>query len=148
MRCSIYQTSQSHRSVAALLESFDLVQSVSQSTDKDRNTLDLVITRSDNKPNSYSVDPPLIISDQALVVCRFSSVSVAVRKLPSTTRSWKKVDRNAFNHALASSLPCNANELRGRSAEDLFEPYDSTLRRLADKFVPERTIVLYGEICD
>ena len=71
------------RQLAELLESFDLLQSVSQPTHREGNTLDLVITRPDNQPLSCSVDPPKILSDHALIVCKFPSIPVAVRQVPS-----------------------------------------------------------------
>lgn len=125
--------------LAELLESFDLQQSISQPTQHHGNTLDLVITRPDNQPTSCKVDPPNMISDHSLIVCNFSSIPVAVRQVPSTTRPWKRVDRMAFSCALASALPTEPDELSNKSAEELFEQYDSTLRRLADQFAPERT---------
>jgi hypothetical protein len=79
--------------LAEILDSFDLLQSVSQPTHREHNTLDLVITRPDNQPTSCTVDPPGIISDHGLVVCNFSSIPVAVRQIHSTTRQWKKPSR-------------------------------------------------------
>jgi len=40
-----------------------------------------------------------------------------------------------------SSLPADADELQKKSAAELFETYDSALRRLADEFAPPRTAV-------
>jgi hypothetical protein len=80
-----------------------------------------------------------MISDHSLIVCKFSSIPVAVRQVQSTTRPWKRIDRMAFGCALASALPADPDELVKKSAEELFEQYDSTLRRLADQFAPQRT---------
>lgn len=64
-----------------------------------------------------------------------------MRQIHSTIRQCKKVNRIEFNRELALALPTNVDELRMRSAEDLFEKYESTLRRLGDKFAPQRTTV-------
>ena len=61
------------RRLSALLETFGLVQSVSQPTHRQGNTLDLLITRTEGRPTECTVDPPDVISDHALVVCRFPS---------------------------------------------------------------------------
>jgi len=88
----------------------------------------------DNQPTSCTVDPPNIISDHSLIVCNFSSIQVAAHNIHSTTRQWKKINRAAFNGELASTLPTNAHELRKIPTEELFEQYNSILRRLADNF--------------
>ena len=61
------------RRLADILESFGLLQSVSEPTHWQGNTLDLVITRSDGRPTTCSVDPPKVISDHALIVCQFQA---------------------------------------------------------------------------
>ena len=125
------------RRLADLLESFGLVQSILQPTHVHGNTLDLVITRPDSCPANYSVDPPKVISDHAFVVCVFSPVLYASQREYRSVRPWKKVDKVAFSNSLKASILCtDIEELRCKSAEELFIIYDDTLRRLADYYAP------------
>lgn len=59
------------RRLADLFESFGFMQSNSQPTHVDVNTLDLVIARPDSCPVHCLVDPPKVISDNSLIVCQF-----------------------------------------------------------------------------
>ena len=128
------------RRLSALLETFGLVQSVSQPTHRRGNTLDLLITRAEGRPTECTVDPPDVISDHALVVCRFPSQSFAAWNVEQTIRPWKKVDRSALRDALMSTALCSEVETsRGKSADELFDLYDDTLRRIADNLAPAST---------
>ena len=128
------------RRLAEILESFGLLQAVSEPTHWQGNTLDLVITRSDGRPTTYTVDPPKVISDHALIVCQFPPVQFAVRQIYRSVRPWKKVDRVAFRKSLvASSLCADVKELRRMTVDELFDTYDSTIRRLADYYAPATT---------
>lgn len=123
--------------LAGLLESFGLLQSVSQPTHRKGNTLDLVITRPTSRPTTCTVDPPNIISDHALVVCGFQAVLFAARQIYRSVRPWKKLDRAEFRRSLkASELCVSVEEMRSKSADELFDIYDNTLRRLADYYAP------------
>ena len=102
-------------------------------------TLDHVYTRSDDNILGLNVDPCGVISDhsfidwrQPVILCRSS----AARK---TVRSWKKVDREQFRHALHESKLCG-DLPHSLSPEDMFNMYDDELRRLADRFAPETTL--------
>ena len=128
------------RRLSALLETFGLVQSVSQPTHRRGNTLDLLITRAEGRPTESTVDPLDVISDHALVVCHFASQSFAASNVERTIRPWKKVDRSALRDALMSTALCSEVETsRGKSAVELFDLYDDTLRRIADSFAPAST---------
>ena len=70
--------------LAELLTTFDMQQAVTQPTHTDGNTLDLVITRSDDCPSSCSVDPSNIISNHSLIVCDFPSIPFAIRRVTQT----------------------------------------------------------------
>src|SRR5664279_2116277 len=108
------------RRLAEILESFGLLQAVSEPTHWQGNTLDLVITRSDGRPTTYTVDPPKVISDHALIVCQFPPVQFAVRQIYRSVRPWKKVDRVAFRKSLvASSLCADVKELRRMTVDEL-----------------------------
>ena len=108
--------------LADVLDSLDLAQAVLMPTHKDGNTLDLVITRSDGRPTSCTVDPPNIISDHSLILRQFPSIPFAVRRVEYTCRPWKKMDRAAFNSALTASTlyanekpsPCKSTCISGR----------------------------------
>jgi len=128
------------RRLADILESFGLLQSVSEPTHWQGNTLDLVITRSDGRPTTCSVDPPKVISDHALIVCQFPAVQFAVRQVYRSVRPWKKFDRDAFRKSLeASALCADVEELRYKTVDELFDAYENTLRRLADYHAPATT---------
>jgi len=119
------------------LASFDLVQSVNAPTHRDGNTLDLVITRRDNQPVACSVQPPNIISDHGLVTCCFGPVSFVDRQQTRYVRPWKKLDRGALVESLRGSVLCNdVGMLQQMSADELFDAYDSTMRRIVDQHVP------------
>lgn len=104
------------------------------------NTLDLVITRTDGRPTTCTVDPPRVISDHALIVCQFPAVQFAVRQICRSVRPWKKFDRGAFRKSLESSALCaDTVDLQRRTADELFDIYDNTLRRLVDWYAPATT---------
>jgi len=58
------------RRLSDVLSSFDMVQHVCGATHRCGNTLDLVMTFADCQLDAVTVDPPGIVSDNALVVCR------------------------------------------------------------------------------
>jgi Endonuclease-reverse transcriptase len=112
---------------AEILESFSLLQSVSEPTHWQRNTLDLVIMRFDGRPMTCSVNPPKVISDHALIVCEFPAVQFAVRQVYRSVRPWKKVDRDAFRKSLEASALCvDIEELRCKTVDELFDSYENT----------------------
>jgi hypothetical protein len=126
-----------------ILESFDLVQVVNEPTHREGNTLDLVIVRRDCQPADCAVQPPNIISDHGLVTCRFPSASFAAQRHTRCIRPWKKLDRPAFTALLRSSALCDdISTLRQMSAYELFDVYDSTLRRIVDQCVPARAVTV------
>jgi len=131
--------------LSELLASLDLQQVVKQPTHGDvrnGNTLDLVITRSDGLPSSCTVDPPNMISDHGLVVCQFPTIPFAVRWVERTCRPWRKVNREAFNNSLRSSVLCACRDkTRQMTASELFDVYDGTLRQIADTHAPASTSV-------
>ena len=119
-----------------LLASFDLVQTVSGPTHCADNTLDLVITRRDCQPTDCDVQPPGVISDHGLIVCRFASAPFAAKRVITELRSWKKLDLEAFTASLRSSALCDdVSKLRQLTADKMFALYDGTLRSIVDKHV-------------
>jgi len=120
-----------------LLASFDLVQAVSGPTHRAGNTLDLVITRRDCQPTDCVVQPPDIISDHGLVVCRFVSAPFAAPRVIRQLRPWKKLNVEAFTASIRSSELCDdVKKLQQLSADEMFDLYDGTLRRIVDEHVP------------
>ena len=128
------------RRLAEILESFGLLQAVSGSTHQHGNTLDLVITRSDGQPTSCTIDPPKVISDHSLIVCKFPFAQFAVHQVYRSVRPWKNVDRDVFRKSLeASALCADIDDLRLMTAQELFDGYENTLLRLADYYAPATT---------
>jgi len=122
-----------------LIESFDLVQSVVGSTHRAGNTLDLVLTRRDCCPSSCDVLPPTM-SDHGLVVTSFPAAPCAAPRSDKIMRPWKKLNIDSFITSLRSSPLCaNVNDLKQKSADELFRVYDGTLRRIVDEHVPAYT---------
>ena len=71
------------------------------------NTLDLVLTFADRCPESV-VDPPGVISDHVLVVCRMPfniDQQPAVERL---IRGWRRANRNKLQRALEDSELCES----------------------------------------
>ena len=135
-----------HASKFELLDTLDLQQVVVQPTHKDGNTLDLVITRSNSCPSSCLVDPPNVISDHSLIVCKFPSIPFTVRRVTHTCRPLKKMDLVAFNSVLISSPLCTSeDELCRMTAPELFDVYDATLRQIIDAHTPATTTVQTNE---
>ena len=132
--------SDSHaRRLHELLASFDMTQHVAAPTHRCGHTLDLVMTFADCKPDDVSVDPPDVLSDNALVVCR---IPVAVDAAPSTerpVRAWRQVDRNDLRRAIEASVLCRPAP-DDANVDELFSAYDSVLRDIADRFAPAHTV--------
>ena len=103
------------------------------------NTLDLLITRAEGRPMEWTVDRPDVISDHALVVCRFPSQSFAAWNVEWTIRPWKKEDRSAMRDALMSTALCPEVETSGGWGWALRSLYDDTLRQIADNLAPAST---------
>ena len=68
-------------SLSDVLSSFDMVQHVGGATHRCGNTLDLVMTFADYQLDAVTVDPPGIVSDHALVVCRLTAMKPHQRPL-------------------------------------------------------------------
>ena len=80
------------------------------------------------------------MSDHSLITC-----SLPVRRTTAPTftrrvRSWRSVDRAALRQAIIDS-PLGSNVPPDTAtADELFATYDCTLRDVADRFAPERTV--------
>jgi len=63
------------RRLSDVLSSFDMVQHVCGATHRCGNTLDLVMTFADCQLDAVIVDPPGVVSDHALVICRLTAMN-------------------------------------------------------------------------
>ena len=123
-----------------LLDSFDLVQSVTQSTHTAGHTLDLVITRKDLPKPHVMVDLPQL-SDHSLVRFQLPVLRPPLQYKDVSSRAWKGFDAALFQQDLLSSLLCQPIEFyEGFSVDQLQELYDTTLSTLLDKHAPKRLI--------
>ena len=120
-----------------LIESFNMIQHIVGPTHPHGGTLDLVATFSDTPLSRIVIDPAGMISDHSLAT---AFLTVHHRVDPARTRqvrSWKKVDLSAFREAIRESALANPSPFS--TSSELFEIYDSCLRRIADRFAPEHT---------
>ena len=118
-----------------LLQSFDCLQHVTEPTHKAGHTLDLVITRSDNKISNLHVGS--MVSDHATVSFEINVEKPLLEQLWTTSRLWKKLSPSAFEADLrASELCADVETLRGKSVDELSELYDTVMLALLDRHCP------------
>ena len=133
------QTDKDAVRLADLLASFDMVQHVHSPTHQRGGTLDLVITFSDCKIENIDVDPAGVISDHGLVTCTIPAQQVVNVYSYRVARSWRSVGRPSFRDAVRAS-PVGSRPPSSSSASELFEIYNSELRRIANRFAPAHTV--------
>ena len=124
-----------------LLDSFGLVQHVTQPTHTHGGILDVIITRSGCIINELTVGQPSI-SDHGPVAC---TLSFALPGSPVFTsrlvRGWKKLDRDKFRWAILSSPVCRDDDFyAGMDADALFQVYEEALRDLLDLMLPQHLV--------
>ena len=127
------------RHLHELLTTFDITQHIDTATHRCGHTLDVVMTFTNCKPDSVSVDPPGVLSDHSLVVCR---LPVAVDPAPLTeglVRAWRQVDRDDLRRAPEDSMLCQPIP-DDANVDELFSTYDSVLRDIANRFASSHTI--------
>jgi len=127
------------RRLHELLTSFDITQHIVTATHRCGHTLDVVMMFADCRLDGVSVDPPGVLSDHSLVVCR---LPVAVDPAPSSerlVRAWRQVDRDDLRRALEDSVLCQPVP-DDANVDELFSMYDSVLRDIADRFAPSHVI--------
>jgi len=123
--------------LSELFASFDIVQHVTGSTHHHGGTLDLIATFAGYNAEGVCVDPSDVISDHILVTCRLPVSNIAQVVSTCTVRSWRHVDRQSFRQAVRESAFGQLTS--SLNADELFALYDSELRRIADRFAPQRT---------
>ena len=120
---------------ADLLESFGLVQHVTEPTHEDGHTLDLIITRCSDGILSA---PPIVgrfISDHASVCCKLLPEKPPFKKKELSYRKYKSIDLERFKSDLEASSLCLDHRTVETSAEvvdKLATDYNSTLSMLID----------------
>ena len=115
-----------------LLDSFNLTQHTHGSTHKDRHTLDLVITRSDDSiVSNLTIGSPFVISDHAAVHFQLSLNKPPLDKKIISFRKLRSIDFDNFcADVMNSSLP------------DLFASSSSSLDYLIDQYNRVLTTIL------
>ena len=65
------------------------------------------------------------------------SAPFAASRVIRQLRPWKKLNLAAFTESIRSSELCDdVNKLQDLSADEMFDLYDGTLRRIVDEHVP------------
>jgi len=123
------------RRLHELLTSFDMIQNVNMPTHRCNGTLDLVITFADYKLDEVTVDPPGIIADHSLVVCRLPVEVGSSPVVSRQVRAWRQVDRDELRRALQNSALCQP-VAEDADVDTLFSTYDQVLRDIADRSAP------------
>ena len=121
-----------------LVNSFDLTQHVKQPTHQHGGTLDLILSSSNYPVKDVNVDPAGIVSDHSLVSCRLPFTVQHPQYTVRSVRSWRRVDRQTFSDAIRNSALMNPEPDCG--SDRLFELYNTTLKAIADKLAPERSV--------
>ena len=129
--------------VCRLLDSFGLVQHVTEPTHRYGGILDVVITRSDCSVGDLRVDPPSI-SDHGPVVCTIPFACPASPVfITRQVRGWKRLDREAFRSALLTSPLAQSDDYyNDMDADQLFKLYEDTLHNILDSLVPVHQVVV------
>ena len=127
------------RRLSDVLSSFDMVQHVCGATHRCGNTLDLVMTFADCQLDAVTVDPPGIVSDHALVVCRLTAMNTTPTAAERLVRGWRRADRNEIRRLLRASRLCQPVP-DDADVDQLFASYEAVLCDIADKLAPVRTI--------
>ncbi len=125
----------------SILHTMDLKQSVTQSTHKSSNILDLVITRADDDIlKSISVEND-DISDHYSVLC---SLDINIHKTPVKMKSVRKIasiDLESFGNDLQTALH---NKQPNLGAEEILSLYNDVVTTTLDKHAPQKNIKLKG----
>ena len=91
--------------------------------------------RSQTQTTSRATFKSIPLTSSRTVPCSLPSTHVAATTPTRSVRSWRIVDRQAFQRAILDSKP--GNPLPSGSADELFTlQYGDELRRLADEFAP------------
>jgi hypothetical protein len=122
-----------------LLSSTDLRQHVTSPTHEDGHTLDLVITFNDFTVDELTVDVPGAVSDHSLVSCSLPLHRLTPPSFVRRVRAWSKEDGAALCQMIVSS-PLGCTPPSTATADELFQMYNSSPCRIADKLAQERDV--------
>ena len=121
----------------ALLNQYNLSQHVNIPTHTTGNTLDLVITRNyllvTGLKSDQSVD-----SDHFALIFNLSFQSPGAVKRTITYRNWKSVDKPVFRSDIEKAF----GGFTSQDPESAVESYNSVLKDIVDKHVPEKSRVI------
>jgi len=125
-----------------LLATHGFVNRVTSPTHNLGGTLDIVATRQDQSipPLGDIHVEDVHLSDHYLITCGFPSRRPPPIYKMVTRRIWRNFDDENFGAELAASPLCNSSTWYALSVDDLAEMYDSQLKELLGRMVPERTI--------
>ena len=123
-----------------LLQTFNLTQFVTDPTHISGNTLDFIITRSDDNIVD-STHAPHFFSDHAAVHCKMNLQKPALSRKVISYRKWKAIDKQKFTNDLLESDLFRNHE---PDLDKLVKKYDSTLTRILDDHAPlkQRTVTI------
>ena len=126
-----------------LITSADLRQHVNGATHRLGHTLDLLITRSDDKLISKVRTLPELLSDHNVVVCHINLPRPPASRLTVSYRKTRDIDLQAFLSDINKSLP-DIPSNNDTGVDQQIDRYENTLRSLLDKHAPQitRTITL------
>ncbi len=117
-----------------ILETFELKQHVCDSTHKEGNTLDLLISNIDSSVISHQVD--LMISDHCNILFNLDMSRPPRIKKNITFRKTKSINIDDFKDDLRNSMAqINLNE----NLENLVDTYQVNLLEVLDKHAPKQT---------
>ena len=122
------------------LESFGLVQHLSEPTQERGGILDVVITSIDQPPTSVSVDD-VSISDHMLLTWPVKLVRPSPMYVTTSRRNWKYFNFELFVRQLEQSELCHSPQPT-IVADGLAERFKVVIMDILDRLAPARTITV------
>ncbi|XP_068749335.1 uncharacterized protein [Montipora capricornis] len=135
----MYASDRSAQWFLRLLEAFNLKLHVWVPTHRSGNTLDLVITRADERTaRDFDVFDP-VISDHYLVSCSLAIPRKAFERREVNYRKLKLIDLQELSDDISDSPLASAVDEAGHDLESLLVLYNTSLIGLLDKHAPLKT---------
>lgn len=122
-----------------LLAVHNLTQHVTVPTHTQSHTLDIFVTRTEQKVEHISVDPPLLSDHSQIVGALAKRVPHPHTGTRQVRRHWRALDVDSFRRDLLQSSLVNDPPA---DVDDLFTCYNDVLRSLVDKHVPAKSVVI------
>ena len=123
-----------------VLDCFGFEQTVSGPTHKAGQTLDIVLTRSEAVPSVANTVYPPTLSDHSFIITSLAMNRPALPSSERITRTWKKLDREAFRIDLQDSLLCRSEGWTDDTPDVMAESYNSILSSLLNRHASKRTV--------